>query len=245
MEFRRILLAIAFVAGLAALGACSLFYPSETLRYRMTVTVDTPEGPRTGSSVVESTMAAGPRPGDTGGIHYGLKGEAVAVPLPNGKVLFALLRSNTGGDAAGYHARLMQSAACREGRPSVRPDPSLCGGPDWKLFRPWARKQQLAVELAPSQYPMFVTFGDLADPKSVRSASPAEFASGFGPGYVLRRVSVQVTDDPVTTGIEGRLAWLPQVQGAIVPLSVREYPPPGTRLPLHNTLTSMNFKWSD
>ena len=208
MTSRQTVLSIFLAISFAALSACSLFYPSETLRYRMTVTVDTPEGPRTGSSVVESTMTAGPRPGDTGGIQYGLKGEAVAVPLPNGKVLFALLRSNSDGDPAGYHARLMQSAACREGRPSVQPDPSLCGDPDWKVFRPWARKQKLAVELAPSQYPMFVTFDDITDPKSVRFANPAEFASVFGPGYVLRSVSVQVTDDAVTTGIEGRLGWL-------------------------------------
>ncbi|WP_454184797.1 hypothetical protein [Porphyrobacter sp. MBR-49] len=72
--------------------------------------------------------------GDAGGVRYGLQGEAVAVPLPNDKVLFALLRSDTDGDAAGYHVRLMQNAACREGQPSVRPDPSLCGGADRNLF---------------------------------------------------------------------------------------------------------------
>lgn len=238
MTSRRTVLSIFLAISFSALAACSLFYPSETLRYRMTVTVDTPEGPRTGSSVVESTMTAGPRPGDTGGIQYGLKGEAVAVSLPNGRVLFALLRSNSDGDPAGYHTRLMQSAACREGRPSDQPDPSLCGGPDWKVFREWARKQKLAVELAPSQYPMFVTFGDLADPRSVRSANPPEFASVFGPGYALRGVSVQLTDDAVTIGIQKLLPWVTEHIGTLVKRPPNE--PIGSLLQEHQT-TKLDF----
>jgi hypothetical protein len=63
---------------------------------------------------------------------------------------------------------------------------------------------------------MLVTFRDLADPTSVQAANPADFASMFGPGYALRRITVQVTDEDVTTGIEQRLAWLQDHVGTLV-----------------------------
>jgi hypothetical protein len=88
---------------------------------------------------------------------------------------------------------------------------------------------------------MLVTFGDLADPTSVARVDPDDLASTFGEGVRLRRITVELTDDLVTTGIEKRLGWLPNVRGALVHLPVSEYPPRGTPLPLHNTLTSMDF----
>lgn len=56
--------------------------------------------------------------------------------------------------------------------------------------------------------PMLVTFDELGDPTSVALVDPDDLASTFGEGYVLRRITVQMTDDPVTTGIEERLGWL-------------------------------------
>ncbi len=213
---RRWVVGIGLAAGMLALGGCDLFYPSETIRYRMTVDVETPEGVRSGSSVLESNITGGTSFGDASGIQFDLSGEAVAVPLPNDKVLFALLRPVEGGDAGIYHANLMQSAACGEGRPSAQPDPALCGSAQWETFRPWAREQVLAAELYPSMYPMLVTVRDLTDPTSVQAANPGDFASVFGPGYALRRITVRVTDEEVTTGIERRLAWLHDHVGTLV-----------------------------
>ncbi|MBB4640570.1 hypothetical protein [Rhizorhapis suberifaciens] len=202
--------AVLAVWALAMLSGCELFYPSETIRYRMTVTVDTPDGPRTGSSVVESTIKAGTRFGDASGIQFRLRGEAVAVPLPNGRVLFALLRPEESGDAAFYHARLMERAACGEGQPTVQPNPALCGSAQWTTFRPWAREQELSAEIGASIYPMLVTFRDLADPTSVARVDPVNLAASFGVGYRLKRITVQMTGENMTTGIEKRLGWLGQ-----------------------------------
>src|SRR3546814_97550 len=49
-------------------------------------------------------------------------------------------------------------------------------------------------------YPMLVSFGDLGNPKSVGAVNPDMVG--------VRRITLQVTDDPVTTGIEKRLGWL-------------------------------------
>jgi hypothetical protein len=54
-------------------------------------------------------------------------------------------------------------------------------------------------------YPQLVHFRDSRDPKSVAAVDPAHLDAAFGPGVRLKRITVQVTGDPVTRGIEGRL----------------------------------------
>lgn len=63
---------------------------------------------------------------------------------------------------------------------------------------------------------MLVTFGDLADPTSVRLVDANNLAANFGEGVSLKRITVQMTDDPVTTGIEGRLQWLPKMYSTML-----------------------------
>ena len=55
---------------------------------------------------------------------------------------------------------------------------------------------------------MLVTFADRDDPTSVARVDPDDLAASFGEGVKLRRITVQLTDDPVTSGIEERLGWL-------------------------------------
>ena len=52
-----------------------------------------------------------------------------------------------------------------------------------------------------------VRFRDPADPKSVEQVDPVDFAKTFGPGYRLKALTVQITNEPVTTGIEKRFFW--------------------------------------
>jgi hypothetical protein len=60
---------------------------------------------------------------------------------------------------------------------------------------------------------MLVDFRELSDPKSVEQIDPANFAAAFGSGVSLRRATIEVTNDPVTTGIEARLPWLSALKG--------------------------------
>lgn len=85
------------------LGGC--WRPSETLRYRLTIEVETPQGVRSGSSVIEVRGVRNPDwvNIEGRGTRASFRGEAVAVDLPHGKTLFALLRSEGGtSDAADY-----------------------------------------------------------------------------------------------------------------------------------------------
>ena len=60
----------------------------------------------------------------------------------------------------------------------------------------------------PTGFPTLVRFRDINDPKTVEDVDPANLATSFGPGFHLRRITLQRTDDAVTHGIENRLKWL-------------------------------------
>ena len=51
------------------------------------------------------------------------------------------------------------------------------------------------------QYPMLVTFADVADPTTVARLDPDNLAASFGPGVALRGMTLEITDDPVTKGV--------------------------------------------
>src|SRR4051812_15423843 len=93
-----------------AVGSVCAALPSgsgDTFRYKMTVTVTTPEGDKTGSAVREVSVTHGLHltPEMQPAVH--LKGEAVVVDLGSRGVLFALLNgyylgSDYGSDLPGY-----------------------------------------------------------------------------------------------------------------------------------------------
>ena len=63
--------------------------------------------------------------------------------------------------------------------------------------------------VARDHYPMLVTFDDIAKPETVKQVDPDDLAATFGPGYALKQVSLELTDEPVTEGeIEEILGWL-------------------------------------
>ena len=84
---------MAALTALTLLGATGCGKPTlPDYRYRLTVEVDTPQGLRTGSSVIQvASSVSGPYALRPGVVSTQVKGEAVAVDLPGGKVLFALL----------------------------------------------------------------------------------------------------------------------------------------------------------
>jgi hypothetical protein len=192
---------------LLAVGLSGCTIVQEELRYRITVVIDTPSGPVSGSSVIETIISQEAEILPSANyVNDDLKGEAVAVDLPNGQVLFALLVPEGNSDPGGYHSMLMQNAVMRD--PELNAQYNVRDNSDWKTFRPAARERGLSLTLARSDYPMLVTFGDLDDPTSVELVDPDDLASAFGKGVSLNRITVAVTDTPVTTGIEKRLGWL-------------------------------------
>lgn len=185
---RRVTLGSLLALGTLALAGCG--YRRETFRYRITVEVQTPEGIRSGSSVIEVKLA------ETGshswvtpeasGVRGHARGEAVAVELPGAKVLFALLRTERTSDGAVWFPfRAIKT-------------PKFEGEYSGVRRARYMERNKLAGALLPRDYPMLVTFRDPTDPQTVERVDPDDLAATFGPGVTLRRITVQMTDDPVT-----------------------------------------------
>ena len=215
---RRGVLAILAGAALALPGCGVAGERLPDYRYRLTVEVETPEGLRSGSSVIEvSTAVAGrnsiPTPGAVN--RRVKKGEAVTVDLGARGLLFALLRSDDNSDWA---SGVMFGFA-----PEVRQIHDADGKYDSSAtfrarFMAMLKQRQpfeLRGRLPGSRYiegglarPMLVGFADIADPTTVERVDPDALAAAYGQGVKLKRITIQLTDDPLTTGIEKRLGWL-------------------------------------
>ncbi|HZO48126.1 MAG TPA: hypothetical protein VFB68_19680 [Xanthobacteraceae bacterium] len=197
------------LAALAVGGyvAWILLFPVYTSRFRLTVEVETPQGLKSGSSVIETTI----RDVKVGlpemrGLQYGARGEAVFVDLGRGRHVIALLTFGaTGGDQDRLNG-LVYAALAPGRRSDWREVASLRGSGD----------------LPPDSIPTLVTFADINDPKTARVVQPQEFESVFGPGVRFKRAWIEtvpagiwplslvgITGEAVTSGLERKLPWLP------------------------------------
>lgn len=184
---------------LVLLSACGVQDYSE-YRFRMTVEVDTPEGLRTGSSVYQvSAWNTGSMLPDASKRGWKVQGDAVAVDLPSGQALFALLKTGAiHGDLAGLSMTAL--------------DPSFNNDVVESAARLASRTRvQKPAVVQPEIYPMLVTFRDISDPMTVEQVNASHLDTNFGKGVRLKRITVQLTDDPVTMDIERSLPWLPNV----------------------------------
>jgi len=168
-----------------------------TYRYRLTLEVATPEGVQSGSSVHEvlaiTTIHEGKR--HAGG---GTTGEAVAVDLGPRGVLFALLKQPPGSGGA---SEISYDVVSRAGVTRLQDEP----------YTDFARRVAAytdVIEVHPADLPMLVRFRDINNPATVEKVDPNNLAKSFGAGVKLQRATLQITSDPVTTGIEKRLGWL-------------------------------------
>lgn len=186
-------------------------HPSGSWRYRMTVYVETPEGIKVGSVVREVKATTDPKIFfDQSAGRAQVIGEAVAVDLGSRGILFALLRGPRYGPDYG-HMIVLDAFKHMDG--GLSPDG----------IRYFSNKKDGKVSLEPGQYPMFIRFRDITNPGTAEEVLKMEaygipdasssygnkyriiadrFEELFGPGVKLKEVTIEMTDEPVTTGIE-------------------------------------------
>ena len=144
-------------------------------------------------------------------------GEAVILDLPDGRTVYALM-SSPGRE--GYAANVAEVALLPKIRQHER-DPRFddLSSDRNKAMDDNARDAQAmmavtgahdlprelkvnslgrSIDPPVSTWPMFVTFDDPADPKTVRALTPEEVG--------VTRITMEITEEPVATGIEKRLA---------------------------------------
>jgi hypothetical protein len=74
------------------------------------------------------------------------------------------------------------------------------------------RRLKRKAELPFEDLPVLARFRDPNVPSTATIVSPNDLAASFGPGVTLKKATVEITDDPITKGIETRLPWLKSEQ---------------------------------
>ena len=199
---KKVLVVSAIAAVVLALVWAVVNKDRYSWRQKLTITVETPTGEVAASSVSAVSWRKQWIRWDGMGWYYGLTGEAVLVEVTPGRFLFALLKGSGTTEYMGSVAAA--SIAGREGRVI-----------DGALFAEVEGKRGRAagvIAVPEFQYPMLVTFGDIADPASVKLVDPADLAASFGPGVRLKLVTLEVTEEAVTErALEGALGWLARI----------------------------------
>jgi hypothetical protein len=192
----RVFATIAVTLVLLTVGATAWYkisYPTYTYRYRITVEVLVDGQVKSGSSVIEISVNKQPKIGSAPAQFSRVNGEAVFVDLGDGRNLVALLASGASAKNVDYPYNVVPT-----------------------LFHLAFDDRDLAKfsrlhggRNVPTNFlPTFVTFADVSDPGTARVINPDELALAFGRDARLQAVRVEITDAPVTHGIERSLPFL-------------------------------------
>jgi hypothetical protein len=196
---KRIALIVGAVAVLS-LGYC-VFLSNYSHRYRLTIEVQTPDGIKTASSVIQAS-ATSTTPILGTGLSTTFKGDATFLDLGRGKNVVAVLAR---GDEAGQMAAPVILAMEAFGvRNCTTYD--MC---DWQAMQSMTGTRNLPDNLLPT----LVTFSDPNNPRTAEVIKPNEFETVFGPGYRFIGARIEMTRDPVTRNIEKILPWLKGFKG--------------------------------
>jgi hypothetical protein len=205
-----------FLAGAIVVNtwtAWSDIFTSGKWRYRMTVTVETPEGIKTGSAVREVRVEKGLKLLPEMGASIYLTGEAVVVDLGKRGILFGLIDGDRASDIV-FDAFPLKDVA-----------PLSAEG-----IRYYSALKNAKVILQPKKYPTFVKFRDLNDPKSVEDVRSSEivdkfkiaypnrrivsFEETFGRGVSIKEVTLEMTSDSIESVVDSKLPWLNGLNGS-------------------------------
>ena len=206
---------------------------SENYRYKLTLAVNTPDGVKRGSSVVEVLFYDVSFP-ERGTMHK-LSGEALYLDLGPGKrPLIALLTSQLhpkygkdrrwsgdGGPDDNLLSRLY----------GVMPSASILD------YRSQIARMRGAHKITADDLPDLVTFADINDPGSVIEVDPNDLEGALGANVSWNEITLESTDEPITKGIEQKLMWIPAYRQGM--LDGERY---SARTTLANTLSTADFQ---
>jgi hypothetical protein len=183
----RLLRFLALGATIVALAGCT----TDDYRYKLTLTLDTPDGPKTAFNVVAMHVV-----GWEYGVAHHMRGEALFIDLGTGRrPLVALLTAK--------HPPFISRKNCEWSDIG----PYFLGGfyrgrelHDAPLHEPH--------ELRPEQLPDLLTFADFNDPGSAIAVDPDHLEATLGAGMSWRSITIELTDEPLTSGLKEKLPWL-------------------------------------
>ena len=207
-----------YVAVVGAISAGGWFYyqyeyPTCTFRYKLAAEVQTPDGVKTGSSVVEVSYSYGLDMG--GGSHpaLSLTGQATYIDLGSGKNLFILLANRESGRNSQLD-NLYENFDRAGGALTAFSLPLKMFGLKFhfgevpKLCSEFAAASATKTATVPiGNLPTLVTFTDINDYTSVKVVQPEEFETAFGAGYKILDAKIEAADANPSRNIDQILVW--------------------------------------
>ena len=192
-----------------SIAACSAAgFSNEKIRYRITVTVETPEGIKTGSAVREAGRYTEPSilP-DQGGTFYNVtRGEAVVVDLGQRGVLFALL----GGEDEAKEIFNLFADAQKSSHADWLPDKHR----PLRLFYFKDLNDPMTVSPARDVVKCFPHVEGCAN--GMRELPLLTMEKAFGPGVALKSFEVARTKQSFNDGVQNFLPWLRKIGGKYI-----------------------------
>ena len=192
---------VLIVVALAAVVRYDMAYPSVTVRYRLTVEVQVDGELKAASGVREVTYTKQPQLAAQHELSIGYRGDAIALDLGSRGTLFALLKE--GRDERSGPEWIVLRAFDFDG--GSLPSPVEVGGEQVARL---SGKRELSLD----NLPKLVRFRDINNPMTVEGVNPFNISERFGAGTKLVRVTLEIVPpgEPITTGIDQKLKWLPQ-----------------------------------
>jgi hypothetical protein len=213
------LAALGIFAGLviAVIGYFWLNFYSVHVRYRLTVEVQDGDQIKTGSSVVDVSYSIQPDGANNlGGANVYTKhvGYAPTVDLGEKGILFLTFRSatRTPDQIRAFNKQvfcIIDDMGCLPFAAYGKRGPNA--------LYPYSQQKpelnELLLQSGPRDVPFialpeFVRFQDINDPHTLVRLSPNDLAASYGPSVSLKRVILQLTDDPVTPPPQNWPQWL-------------------------------------
>ncbi|MDK4715911.1 hypothetical protein [Rhizobium sp. CNPSo 4039] len=156
--------------------------------YRVEATFNENGTPVIGSNVVHVAIRRNIPCVDMCGYTFAVHGQAIPVKFSNGKYVFVLL----GVAEQSVRAGNMPFQA-------LRPAP---------LYRKISELPRVSVSVPPQYVPTVIYFTDIADPRSAILVNGDNISTLVGANVRLMNISVELTDDPVSTGLDQLLPWI-------------------------------------
>jgi hypothetical protein len=191
----------------------------ENYRYKLTLAVDTPAGVKRGASVHQVSFWSVSIP--ERGIMQKLRGEALYLDLgPGARPLIVLLTNQLRPGRAKTQSEFEKVTRwTRDWGPGVKMLSELYGpqqSADGQSYSAAFMANVVRIgrirgphKLAATDLPDLVTFADIGDPKSVIEVDPNDLQATLGPDISWREITLEMTDEPITTGIRTKLPWIP------------------------------------
>lgn len=181
---------------LCILAGCTIFPAKHS--FRLTLEVESDGQIKTASSVYRITAFHFFSPSGWQ-LQLDTDGDAIFMDLGEGRNLLVLVGGPEGW--GGHFAQLTRKVFLprhkdQDGLAPYRELASMSG----------------KAELPHRWLPVLATLPDMKDPNSLRLLSETNFELVFGDRVKFRRVTVELTRDRVTRGIEKILTWLPAMQ---------------------------------